>query len=48
MAEDNKDFEDFLRFKKWIEASKDQQLSPYQDFLKFKAGRSESPDGGKY
>ena len=46
--EEDKDFEEFKKFKKWANANKesgDQPLS-YQDYLKFKAA-SEFPKGGK-
>ena len=45
MAED-KDFEEFKNFKEWVEANKESsgdQLSSYQDFLKFK-GASGFPE----
>ena len=48
MAED-KHFEQFKKFKKWVEAIKESsgdRLSSYQDFLKFKAA-SEFPESGK-
>ena len=48
MAED-KHFEQFKKFKKWVEANKESsgdRLSSYQDFLKFKAA-SEFPESGK-
>ena len=49
MMEEDKDFEDFKKFKEWVRANKESggdQSVFYQDYQKFKAA-SEFPVGGK-
>ena len=48
MMEEDRDFEDFKRFTKWVHANKEScdQTVSYQDYLKFKAV-SQFPEGGK-